>query len=396
MTSSDSTSAPAMSSPIVLPPTVRQSSARCGAQARQQRRHAARIVEVLHQELAGGPQVRDHRHLSRDPIEVLDRQRDAGPAGHRDEVDDRVGRPAQRHVGDDAVAERVGREDGRRAEVLPHHLHGTSPRGRRHPRMRRMHGRNRRRARQRQPQRLGDRRHRRRGPHRHARARRSRDAFLDLAQRAFVEVAGLAFGPVLPDVGAAAEALGAEAAGQHRAGGHEDRGQVHRDRAHDQPGHGLVAPAHQHHAVDRVRSQDLLDLERQQVAVEHRRRLDEHLRQRQHRHLDREPAGLPHALLDVLRALAEVPVALLQVAPGVEDRDDRLALGIVGRVPQLPEPAAMTEAAQVVGSEPPLRPQVGGRAPGGAPRGTRWGWDTWVGHGRRWKKPSRKSTLTAS
>ena len=46
----------------------------------------------------------------------------------------------------------------------------------------------------------------------------------------------------------------AQAPLQHRPGGHEDRGQVHRDRAHEQAGHGLVAPAHQHHAVDRVAS----------------------------------------------------------------------------------------------------------------------------------------------
>ena len=84
-------------------------------------------------------------------------------------------------------------------------------------------------------------------------------------------------------------------------------------------GRGLVAAAHQHAAVDRVGAQQLLGLHRQEVAVEHRGRLLEVLRQRHRRHLDREAARLPDAALDLLGALAEVRVAGVDVAPGVED-----------------------------------------------------------------------------
>ena len=90
-------------------------------------------------------------------------------------------------------------------------------------------------------------------------------------------------------------------------------------------GRGLVAAAHQHAAVDRIRAQQLLGLHREQVAIEHRRRLLEHLGQRDRRHLEREAAGLQHAALHLLGALPEMRVAGVDVAPGVDDRDDRLA-----------------------------------------------------------------------
>ena len=53
-------------------------------------------------------------------------------------------------------------------------------------------------------------------------------------------------------------------------------------------------------------------------------------------HLDREAARLPHAALDVLGALAEVAVAGADVAPGVEDRDHRLARVVGALVAHLP------------------------------------------------------------
>ena len=54
------------------------------------------------------------------------------------------------------------------------------------------------------------------------------------------------------------------------------------------------------------------------------------LGQRDRGHLDRKPARLPHAALYLFRALAEVGVTLLDIAPRVDDRDHGLAL-VVGR-----------------------------------------------------------------
>ena len=127
---------------------------------------------------------------------------------------------------------------------------------------------------------------------------------------------------------------------------------VHRRGAHEQRGRRLVAAAHQHRAVDRIRAQHLLGLHREQVAVEHRRRLLERLRQRHRRHLEREPARLPHAALHVLDALLEVRVARVDVAPRVDDRDDRLAAVIRGVEAHLRGARAVAEGPQVVHAVP--------------------------------------------
>ena len=105
-------------------------------------------------------------------------------------------------------------------------------------------------------------------------------------------------------------------------------------------------------------AEDFLSFERQQVAIEHCRRLHEHFRQRQHRNLHRKAACLPDAPLHLLHPLGKVGVALVEVVPGVEDGDDRSALGVFGRIAHLPQPAAVPKATEIIRREPPLRPQV--------------------------------------
>ena len=71
-------------------------------------------------------------------------------------------------------------------------------------------------------------------------------------------------------------------------------------------------------------------------------------------------AGLQHAALHVLRALAQMRVAEIDVAPGVDDADHRLAAP-VGRVEAaLAQPRAMAEGAQVVDAEPAMAAQLFG------------------------------------
>src|SRR5688572_23725392 len=67
---------------------------------------SAGVVEVLHQVLvARRPYVREERGLRRELVEALERELDAGAAGHGDEVDERVGGAAHRHQGDRGVIE---------------------------------------------------------------------------------------------------------------------------------------------------------------------------------------------------------------------------------------------------------------------------------------------------
>ena len=178
------------------------------------------------------------------------------------------------------------------------------------------------------------------------------------AQSASRDVAGALLVPVLPHVRAGAQRLAAPVAAQHRPGRAVDRRQAHGDGAHDQARRGLVAAAEQHRAVDGVRAQQLLRLHRQEVAVEHGGGLDERLGQRQRRQLDGEAAGLQHAALHVLGARAQVRVAGVDVAPGVDDADHRLAAPVLGVVADLAQARAVAERAQVLHPEPAVRAQV--------------------------------------
>ena len=141
-------------------------------------------------------------------------------------------------------------------------------------------------------------------------------------------------------------------AAQHRPCGEVDEGQPRADGAQHEARRGLVAAAHQHRAVDGMGADQLLRLDREQVAVEHRRGLDEVLRQADRRQLDRHPAGLKDPALDPLRPVAEVQVAGVDLRPGVEDRDHGLAGPVLRREPHLHRAGAVAEAPQVVLGEP--------------------------------------------
>ena len=149
-------------------------------------------------------------------------------------------------------------------------------------------------------------------------------------------------------------------AAQHRPGRHVDRRQSHRDRAHDEARGGLVAAAHQHRAVDRMTAQKLLAFHSEEISIEHGRRFDERLGERHCRQFDGKTAGLPDAAFHVFGAVAQMPVTSVDVAPGVEDADHRLAGPIVAVVAELPEPRAMAERAQIIAAEPAVAAQFRG------------------------------------
>ena len=230
--------------------------------------------------------------------------------------------------------------------------------------MRGIGGRDRRGSRERQSERVDRRRHRRGRAHGHARAEGTSDPVFHLAPRAFVDRSGAAFGPVLPDVGSRSQRLPPPVAAEHRPGRHEDEREVRARRAHDHRRHGLVATTEQDGAIGRVRAQRLLGLHRQQVAVEHGRRLHEGLAEGQQRDLHREAASLPDAALDVFSAQPEVRVTRVGVAPGVEDRDDGFPGHVVGRVTLLSGARPMAGRTQVVFAEPAVAAQLCRSLPG--------------------------------
>ena len=326
-----------------------------------QRPQAAGIEEVLHQIFSGRRDIGDHRHLSRDRVEARHVEREADAARHGDDMDDGVGRAAKRHMDADGVIEGGRRQNLFRRLILPHHVDGAAAGGGAHARMIGVRRRDRRRAGQREPERLGDRHHGRRGAHHHAGAERARNAAFDLVPLVVADAPGAFLVPVFPGVRAGTERLAAPIAAQHRTGRHIDRRNAHRNRAHDQARRGLVAAAHQNRAVDRMAAQQLLAFHGEKIAIEHGRRLDEGLGKRHRRQLDRKPAGLIDAAFDVLGAIAQMPMAGVDLAPGIDDADHRLADPIGAVVAELAQPRAMAERAQIVLAEPAVAAQLFGR-----------------------------------
>ncbi|MEY9772781.1 hypothetical protein ABIA14_005122 [Sinorhizobium fredii] len=172
------------------------------------------------------------------------------------------------------------------------------------------------------------------------------------------DLPGFLLSPVFPDIRARAERLAAIIAAQHRPGRHEDRRQVDLDRPHDGCRRGLVAAGEQHDAVDRMRADEFLDLHGEEVAVEHRRRLHIGLGERHGRQLDRKAPRLPDTALDLLGASAQMRMARVDVAPGIDNRDHRLGGDFLLVVAHLVETGAMPEGAQVLGAEPAEAPKI--------------------------------------
>jgi hypothetical protein len=71
-----------------------------------------------------------------------------------------------------------------------------------------------------------------------------------------------------------------------------------------------------------------------------------------HRQLQREAAGLQDAALHILDAVLEVGVARIEVRPGIEDGDHRLADPVLRPIAHLHGAGAVAEAAQIVGRQP--------------------------------------------
>ena len=157
---------------------------------------------------------------------------------------------------------------------------------------------------------------------------------------------------ILPKIGAAAERLAVPVAAQHRTRGQEDRRQIHADGAHQQAGSCLVAAAHQDRAVDRQAAQRFFGIHRQQIPVEHRTGLHVGLGDGERRNLHGKAARLPHSTLDRLRAFAQVGMAGIDFAPGVHDRDHRLAGEVFPPVAKLQHARTMAEAAHRIRAEP--------------------------------------------
>ena len=260
------------------------------------RGQSTRVVEVLHQVLAGRHEIHDARHVAPERVPVVEGEVGADAPGQRQQVHDRVGGAADGAVGTNGVLERLGRKDLRHGEILLHHLHDPPARHMRENVAPRVRGGDGGVGRQRHAERLGHAGHRRRGSHRHAVTDRARHARFRVHELLHRHVAGPAPCPRTfhtwvpePICWSRNRPLSIGPPETTRAG----RSQLR--RAHEQGGGRLVATDKQHHAVERMGANGLLDVHAHQIAIQHRRRPHQGLAERHHRELEREPSHLvPH------------------------------------------------------------------------------------------------------
>ena len=240
-------------------------------------------------------------------------------------MDRRIGRAADRRIDDDAVLERLARQDVGRLQVFPDHPDdaragligdlaalavGRGDRGA---------------ARQRHAERLGQRIHGGGGAHGVAMADRRRRGGDDIHELLVVDLARGQLLARFPDHGAGAGALALVPAVQHRPAGQHDRRHVDGRRRHQAGGRGLVAAGGQDHAVQRIAEQDLDQAEIGEVAVERRGRPLAGLLDRVHRKFHGDAAGGADALADPLGQFEVMAIAGRKVVAGLGDADDRLA-----------------------------------------------------------------------
>ena len=173
-------------------------------------------------------------------------------------------------------------------------------------------------------ERFGQARHGRRGAHHRAGAGRHGELTLDLVDFLVVNIAGAIARPVAAAVGAGAEPLAAMPSGHHRARDQRDRRPVGRHRSHKLCRHGLVATAHQHNRVHRLRADHLLGIDRHQVAILEAGRCQENFTERDGRKFQRQRAGGQHAALYGGEQFGKVTVTIVEVGPGIGDADHRL------------------------------------------------------------------------
>ena len=323
--------------------------------------HAACVIKVFHQiGVAAGTDIGNHRYLAAGGVEVVQAHGAmlTRAAGHRHQMNDGVGRAAHGHGNDDGIFKRSAVKYFGRRQVFPHHFNCAPTTISRHADVVCIHRRNRRGARQGHAYGFSNACHGAGGSHGHAVAMAAGNAAFYFQPLGLVDLASAALVPILPGVRARTQHLALDIAAQHRACRHVDAGEAGTHRAHQQAGRGLVATAHQYHAVHRVAAQQFFNVHGQQVAVKHGRGLDHRFRQGKCREFQRKTARLQHTTLDIFNTLLEVAMTGADVAPGVKDGNHRFAFPVLRAVAQLHDARAVAKRAHVVRGKPARAAQV--------------------------------------
>ena len=146
---------------------------------------------------------------------------------------------------------------------------------------------------------------------------------LDPAVGLGADGAGFIFGRVAAAIGAGAEDLALVMPIEHGTAADHDGRQVGAGGAHQRGWRGLITIGEQDDATERIAADHLFGVHRRQVAAEHGGRAEVDFAQRDGGEFEREAARLQHAALDRFAHGAQVAVAVVELAVGVADADER-------------------------------------------------------------------------
>ena len=297
-------------------------------------RNAACHIKLLNVVRACRCEVTDIRHLAGQFVQGLKLERYARLVGDSQQVQNRVGRAADRHLAGQRVAECCRREDVARLDVLLDQLHdlhagvlcqmNTGSRNRRGRAV----------ARQRHADRFGQAVHRVCGVHACARAAARAGIALGFVEGRLVHHAGLVSADRLEGFGQG-YLLTAEMACEHRAAGNQNGRNVQTSGSHQHAGHDLVAVRDEHQTIQLVRlCQRLYTVRDQLTACQRILHADvthgNAVAYADGRNEHRRTACHANACLNRIRDLIEVDMARDDLGICRNHTDDRLLHFLVG------------------------------------------------------------------
>ena len=99
-------------------------------------------------------------------------------------------------------------------------------------------------------------------------------------------------------------------------------------------------------------AQQLFDIHRQQVAIQHGGGFDVLFRQRLRGQLKRKPTRLQHTALHIFNTLFEMAMAGVDIRPSINNADHWLTGPVFGAIAHLHGTRTMAKRAQIIGGKP--------------------------------------------
>ena len=285
--------------------------------------------------MPAGPQVGDDRGTFADAIEVLDRQRNARFARHREQMQNAVGRTARSGRRGDRVVERIARADVARQQVAAQQLHDDLPGAIAFFFFARIGCARTRAAHRREADEFEHGGHRVGGEHTAARTGTRAGVVFDLQQLVIVDFAGRVCADRFEHV-ADREIATLVLAGRDRTAVEHEPRNVQAQERHRGARNRFVARHQRHDRIETVTARDQLDRIGDHLTADKRgfHPLGAHrdpVADRDRVELERRSAGRANSRAYVVGQAAQVEIARHRVGPRVGDENQRLFEIFVGQ-----------------------------------------------------------------